>query len=121
MHTIDGEDGSNEQSGQKKKKDLVKELIRNWVPQVLSVITLDSSRQRIFLFVNNQPVINEVFQTIRRKNMGEIVPADFKKRNDFVLRSEFRECVNSVGEKISFDLKDLYTYFVVNVQRCKPP
>ncbi len=47
--------------------------------------------------------------------MGEIVPSDFKKRNDFVLRSEFRECCNTVGERIGHDLKDLFTYFVVNV------
>jgi hypothetical protein len=32
--------------------------------------------------------------------MGEIVPVDFKKRNDFVLRSEFRECINTIGEKM---------------------
>ena len=53
MYTVDGEDASNEQSGQKKKKDLVKELIRNWVPQVMAAVTLESSRQRLSLFVNN--------------------------------------------------------------------
>jgi len=26
--------------------------------------------------------------------MGEIVPNDFKKRNDFVVRTEMRECCN---------------------------
>jgi len=51
--------------------------------------------------------------------MGEIVPADFKKRNDFVLRAEMRECCSGVGEKIGQDLKDLFTYFTVNVYRCK--
>ena len=47
--------------------------------------------------------------------MGEIVPNGYKKRNDFVLRAEMRECCSITGEKIGQDLKDLFTYFVVSV------
>lgn len=47
--------------------------------------------------------------------MGEIVPADLKKRNDFVLRSEFRDCCSLIGEKLGHDISDLFTYYVVFV------
>ena len=47
--------------------------------------------------------------------MGEIVPNDFKKRNDFVTRAELRDCCSFIGVRIGHDLKDLFTYYVVNV------
>ena len=51
--------------------------------------------------------------------MGEIVPNGFKKRNDFVVKTEMRECCNFTSEIIGHDLKEMYSSFVVNVQRCK--
>jgi len=51
--------------------------------------------------------------------MGEIVPNELKKRNDFVTKTEMRECCNFVGEILATDLKAFFDYYVINVQRCK--
>ena len=53
--------------------------------------------------------------------MGEHVPIDFKKRNDFVLRLEMREICTGVGDLLSQDLKDLLRYYSVNIAKCKWP
>lgn len=49
--------------------------------------------------------------------MGEHVPIDFKKRNDFVLRLEMRELCTGVGDLLGQDLKDLLRYYSVNIAK----
>lgn len=47
--------------------------------------------------------------------MGDHVPKEFKKRNDFVTPSEMQEACNEIGGRYGFDLKNFNLYYSAKV------
>ena len=68
-----------------KARDVVKQLVKNWIPSLVDALTDKSSKSQLMQLSQNQAQIKDVFQQIRRKNMRELVPNEYKKRNDFAV------------------------------------
>jgi hypothetical protein len=43
--------------------------------------------------------------------MGESVPDDYKKRNDFVMENEMEEASTKIGDRYGIDLSSFYEYY----------
>lgn len=69
-------------------------------------------------FESSNPTL-EVLQDIRRKNMGDSVPEDYKKRNDFVKKTEMEEACTQIGARYGIDLSDFYQNYSLKATNCK--
>jgi hypothetical protein len=63
----------------------------------------------------------EVMQSVRRKNMAELVPKEMKKRNDFVLGVEMQETTELIGKKVGLDLSEFFNYYTSKAKGKTPP
>ena len=51
--------------------------------------------------------------------MGERVPEDYKKRNDFLLENEIEIATNTIANKFGINLQPFYAFYKKDIQDCK--
>ena len=69
--------------------------------------------------LETQHPLYEVMKEIRRKNIDDVVPLEFRNRNDFVMQNEMQETIFKVAERYSFILDDFYMYYKLRVNQRK--
>lgn len=57
-------------------------------------------------------------QQIRIKNIDDVVPLEYRHRQDFVLNSEMTECCELAAERYGFPLAELCVYYKLRIYKC---
>jgi hypothetical protein len=95
-------------------------FITEWLPQIRPLIKSARLAQlmQLIMTVDNKTIADVIMET-RRLNMGERVPDEYKKRNDFLLENEMEIATNTIANRFGINLQPFYAFYRKDIRDCK--